>query len=97
MKKVTFTIQLCLISMLLIAQSLSNVQEINRSHRRYWFYRTRFINDFTKIGDKQGDCITFAERNYEYSESGTVPVNFTKYHAKVGPDQIDIMNQYLSA
>ena len=97
MKKENFILLFFLISLLVQSQSLTNVQEITRSHRRYWYYRTRFINDFTKIGDKQGDCIVFAQRNFEYSENGDTPVNFTKYHSKVGPDQIDIMNQYLSA
>jgi hypothetical protein len=59
-----------------------------KAHRRYWYYRTRFINDFVKFGGEQGDCIAFPERNYLWGASTS---------AKVGPDQIDIMNQYLSA
>jgi hypothetical protein len=65
--------------------------ENERSHRRYWYYRARFINDFTKIGGEQGDCIAFAQRNHS-----DWPV-FDMNAAKIGPDQIDIMNQYLSA
>ncbi len=34
-----------------------------KAHRRYWYYRTRMVNDFMKIGKEQGDCIVFAERN----------------------------------
>ena len=64
--------------------------ENEQAHRRYWYYRTRFINDFVKIGGAQGDCICFPERNYNGA-------NGISTSAKVGPDQIDIMNQYLSA
>ncbi|MES2132614.1 MAG: T9SS type A sorting domain-containing protein [Bacteroidota bacterium] len=67
-----------------------NFAENEQAHRRYWYYRTRFINDFVKIGEAQGDCICFPERNYNSSDG-------TSITAKVGPDQIDIMNQYLSA
>lgn len=73
------------------AQNLTFEQD-QLAHRRYWFYRTRMINDFTKIGSAQGNCIVFAERNYDF--------NYPQYslnYSKVGPDQIDIMNQYLSA
>ncbi len=69
------------------AQPLS-FNENQQAHRRYWYYRTRFVNDFMHIGDKQGDCICFPERNYNDGSSTS---------AKVGPDQIDINNQYLSA
>lgn len=62
--------------------------ENEQAHRRYWYYRTRFINDFVKLGSAQGDGICFPERNYNGQ--------FSK-EAKVGPDQIDITNQYLSA
>jgi hypothetical protein len=63
-----------------------------KAHRRYWYYRTRFINDFVNIGGSQGDCICFPERNF-----GTSNASNGSTEAKVGPDQIDIMNQYLSA
>jgi hypothetical protein len=36
-------------------------EENQRNHRRYWYYRTRMINDFMKIGDEQVDCIVFAK------------------------------------
>jgi hypothetical protein len=58
------------------------------NHRRYWFYRTRFINDFVKIGPNQGDCICFPQRNYGGATSNV---------AKVGPDQMDQINMYLAA
>ena len=61
--------------------------ENEQCHRRYWYYRTRFINDFIKLGSAQGDGICFPERNYNGQFSS---------EAKVGPDQIDITNQYLS-
>lgn len=76
-----------LIVFLLVSETGSAQPTINNdlAHRRYWFYRTRFINDFIKIGDQQGDCICFAERNNTFHDA-----------AKIGPDQIDITNQYLS-
>ena len=68
-----------------ISQPLS-FDENSRAHRRYWYYRTRMINDFIKIGGEQGNCIVLAERNQgKYDKT-----------AKVGSDQIDITNQYLS-
>jgi hypothetical protein len=57
-----------------------------KAHRRYWFYRTRLINDFMRVGKDQGDCIVFSERNLGMNDNT----------AKVGPDQIDITNQYLT-
>src|SRR4051812_46369252 len=78
-----------LISFKGFSQSL-NFSENEQSHRRYWYYRTRMINDFVKIGGAQGDCICFPERNYNGA-------NGISSEVKVGPDQIDITNQYLSA
>ncbi|MBP7807742.1 MAG: T9SS type A sorting domain-containing protein [Bacteroidia bacterium] len=56
----------------------------NKAHRRYWYYRTRMVNDFIKIGKEQGDCVVFAERNFGKQNK-----------SKIGPDQIDIINQYI--
>lgn len=65
------------------------IQESQRAHRIYWYYKTRFLNDFVKMGSNQGDCICFAERNYNND-------SYSLFTAKIGPDQIDIINQYLS-
>ena len=27
----------------------------DKAHRRYWYYRTRMINDFMKVGKNQGE------------------------------------------
>jgi hypothetical protein len=85
MKNILFFF-LLLISAFLFSQPLTQ-SENTLAHRRYWYYRTRFINDFTKIGGQQGDCVCFAERNAMGDLSS----------ALVGPDQIDITNQYLSS
>lgn len=61
-----------------------------KAHRRYWFYRTRMINDFIKIGKNQGDCIVFPERNDGQENNGQ-----TDFDSKIGPDQIDITNMYM--
>jgi len=53
------------------------------------------INDFMKVGKEQGNCIVFAERNYDYSD-GTEKGNYNKFYSKVGPDQIDLTNMYLA-
>lgn len=75
----------CIQSFQVTSQQIDN----DKAHRRYWYYRTRMINDFTKIGKNQGDCIVFAERNDGYG-------GVTKEtQSKPGPDQIDIMNMYL--
>ena len=69
-------------------QTIESQIDHDKAHRRYWYYRTRLINDFMKIGKQQGDCIVFAERNYSSKGSNA---------SKVGPDQIDITNQYIMA
>lgn len=68
------------------SQPLS-VEENQLAHRRYWYYRTRMINDFMKIGGEQGDCIVIPDRNQGRSDNT----------ARVDNDQIDITNQYLTA
>lgn len=84
--RLVITIQLFL-SVNVFSQPLS-FAENEQAHRRYWYYRTRFTNDFVKLGSAQGDGICFPERNQNGIHST---------EAKVGPDQIDITNQYLSA
>lgn len=69
-----------------VQQIYSQNHDLN--HRKYWFYRTRFINDFVKLGTNQGESIAFAQRNIG-SQTST--------EAKVGFDQIDQMNMYLAA
>ncbi len=49
------------------------------------------INDFIKIGISQGDCIVFPERNNTFNGVSSAPKSV------VGPDQIDITNQYMMA
>jgi len=60
----------------------------DKAHRRYWYYRTRFINDFIKMGKNQGECIVLAERNEINGPGDNL--------AKIGPDQIDLSNMYLA-
>ena len=60
-----------------------------KAHRRYWYYRTRMVNDFMKLGMQQGDCIVFAERNDGYDGANQASKSI------VGPDQIDITNMYM--
>ncbi len=88
--KIVIGLNFILISSEIKSQALYDPNSVLQAHRRYWYYRTRFINDFTHIGNKQGDCIAFAERNHE-----GWPVN-DLYKSKVGPDQIDQMNNYLT-
>lgn len=66
----------------------------DKAHRRYWYYRTRMINDFMKIGKNQGDCIVFAERNIGEDNNNMTGLEL---ESVVGPDQIDITNQYMMA
>lgn len=63
----------------------------DKAHRRYWYYRTRLINDFMKIGKNQGDCIVIAERN----EGKSTLSDSSSIVSQVGPDQIDLINQYI--
>lgn len=64
----------------------------DKAHRRYWYYRTRLINDFMKIGKEQGSCIVLAQRNNDEDGLGN-----PELLSKIGPDQIDITNQYIMA
>lgn len=89
MRRIIFLVFILLIS---INSLFSQTIDDGKAHRRYWYYRTRMINDFMKIGKEQGACIVFAERNNGYS-GGTTP----EFESKVGPDQIDITNMYIMA
>jgi hypothetical protein len=82
-KKLLFCV-LTFTNVYLFSQPLS-IDENQRAHRRYWYYRTRMINDFMKVGGAQGDCIVQAERNQGRGDLS----------AWIGPDQIDITNQYM--
>lgn len=70
-----------------------NFNENQKAHRKYWFYKTHFVNDFIKIGDKQGDCIAFPERNFNYDDGNGN--NYSMFHAVVGRNQIDIYQRLL--
>ncbi len=39
-------------------------------HRKYWFYKSHFNNDFIKIGLDSGESIPFNERIAKHSNSG---------------------------
>ncbi|MCD6017085.1 MAG: hypothetical protein K0S53_206, partial [Bacteroidetes bacterium] len=82
------------ILVLAVIQNMIGQQTVDneKAHRRYWYYRTRMINDFMKVGKEQGACIVFAQRNN--GEDGSAPREF---QSKVGPDQIDITNMYIMA
>lgn len=83
---------LTFISLFIVSHNLSSQGlDDSKAHRRYWYHRTRLINDFMKIGKEQGDCILFAERNDGKSTSGN------SKNSKPGPDQIDIINHYIMA
>ena len=83
--KISTSILLTLICTFFVSIPLIAQIDHSKAHRRYWYYRTRMINDFMKVGKNQGECIVFAERNNFISKS------------KIGPDQIDITNQYIMA
>lgn len=87
-KIITFFVLLIFVEIVYSQQTVDN----DKAHRRYWYYRTRMINDFMKIGKEQGACIVLAQRNK--GEDGVAPREF---ESKVGPDQIDITNQYIIA
>ena len=61
--KLFFTLLSIIVSVIINAQSITNEELDNKAHRRYWYYRTRMVNDFMKIGKEQGDCIMFPQRN----------------------------------
>ncbi len=67
----------------------AQMNDVN-AHKRYWYYRTRMINDFIKIGKEQGDCLVFAERNRKEDN-----LNAPNLESTIGPDQIDITNMYM--
>ena len=83
-----------IIFFILIVQNSAAQQTVDneKAHRRYWYYRTRLINDFMKIGKAQGNCIVLAQRNTG-EDASTTP----ERQSTTGPDQIDITNQYIMA
>ncbi len=87
MKKLLIFV-IILLPTILQSQSIDN----DKAHRRYWYYRTRMINDFMKIGKNQGNGLVFAERNRKENND-----NQPELISTVGPDQIDITNQYMIA
>jgi hypothetical protein len=34
------------------------------NHRKYWYFKSRLLNDFMKVGINQGDNIIINERGY---------------------------------
>ena len=81
------------LSIIFLLQFNLQSQQDETAHRRYWFYRTRLINDFMKIGKNQGECIVISERNQGTTGPGVGPGGTT---AKIGNDQIDLTNIYLA-
>jgi len=63
---------------LLIFSSFYNSQSDALNHRKYWYYKSRLLNDFMKVGTKQGDNIIFYERGYGsssfYKNSGATTI-----------------------
>jgi hypothetical protein len=84
-----FLCSLIFLAGLNISFSQSTIND-DKAHRRYWYYRTRFVNDFIKMGKNQGECIALAERNEGLNQG------IFGDSAKVGPDQIDLTNMYLA-
>src|ERR1700741_283194 len=41
----------------------------DENHRKYWYYRTRLVNDFLKVGISDGNSIPFSERGLYYDGS----------------------------
>src|SRR5882672_874050 len=76
------------LNLLIVNFTFSQIDH-DKAHRRYWYYRTRLINDFMKIGKDQGDCIVICERNKNKT------VNVSQNGSQIGPDQIDVINQYI--
>jgi hypothetical protein len=54
-----FSFLFIVLSLWVKSQTIDN----DKAHRRYWYYRTRMINDFMKIGKNQGDCLVFIKNN----------------------------------
>jgi hypothetical protein len=64
MKKIILILFLALIFIPLKSQIQPQISDDSPNWlTKYWLYRWRFVNDFIKIGDQQGESIPFAERN----------------------------------
>jgi hypothetical protein len=37
-------------------------------HKKYWYYKSRFNNDFVSIGTNQGQSIPFGQRGFTYAD-----------------------------
>src|ERR1035437_2225895 len=51
-----------LILIFILVSSIVISQSDDENHRKYWFYRTRLVNDFTKVGTERGNSFIFEER-----------------------------------
>ncbi len=51
-----------LVGILCILPLLGNAQNDNDNHRKYWYYRSRLVNDFLKVGTGQGESMPFNQR-----------------------------------
>lgn len=48
----------CFLTITLISQTPTEIEH----HKKYWYYKSRFNNDFINIGPNQGQSIPFNQR-----------------------------------
>jgi hypothetical protein len=51
------------------AHCLAQTQTDNDNHRKYWYYRSRLVNDFVKVGLGDGESMPFNQRGAAETES----------------------------
>ena len=62
---------------LFITVKSQNTTEIE-NHKKYWYYKTRFNNDFVSIGTGDGQSIPFNQRGFNDSYTYTAPTQILK-------------------
>lgn len=63
----TIKVAICM-GMIMLVKTSFNSQNDAINHRKYWYFKSRLINDFMKVGINQGDNIFINQRGF-YSTS----------------------------
>jgi hypothetical protein len=56
---------LLLTANIIVGVSMAIAQSDNDNHRKYWYYRSRLVNDFVKVGLSDGESMPFNQRGHD--------------------------------
>lgn len=75
-----------LFSLSSFAQSVDD----NTAHKRYWFYRTRLVNDFIKVGQNPGESLPLSRRTL-----GDINDINISQKGQIGGDAVSQLGEYV--